>query len=228
MNSIQALAGTGIATAATNLLTTEGVKEVTITIPGGSSLTISADTLVDQLDELEDLFFELAGSNATSKSLIGKAIRITVVLDTGYKSNGDPTFAIIFTSRINSNDIKEEFYNSINSNTSNLYDSSISSNDIVVTVLDSKNNIVSFVKNTNIFEYMEEILLDPGVNSITLLNLETNRKINIKIDDFSNNRELISSFVDLLGIRESEISGNLGGKKLQIILNNDSGYLFIG
>ena len=95
MNSIQALAGTGIATAATNLLTTEGVKEVTITIPGGSSLTISADTLDSQLDEIEDLFFELAGSEtATAKDLAGKKITVSIALADGYVTEDATEFEV--------------------------------------------------------------------------------------------------------------------------------------
>ena len=83
MDSIQSLAGTGIATAAKNLLETAGVKSVTLKF-GDAVLEVSKDTLDKTSDEflaqVMNFFKAVAGDeNATAKDLIGKTITATSV-----------------------------------------------------------------------------------------------------------------------------------------------------
>ena len=76
MDSILALEGTGIATAAQNLLETDGVGSVTLSIPGidGAVVVVTKENISEKISELESLFIVLAGStNATAKDII-KAI----------------------------------------------------------------------------------------------------------------------------------------------------------
>ena len=101
MSSIEALRGTGVSTAAFDLLETEGVKEVTISIPGGSSLTVSKDTLNDKLGEIEDLFEELAGAEAKSGALAGKSIKVAIILEEGYTTEDSKEFTVEFENALN-------------------------------------------------------------------------------------------------------------------------------
>jgi len=97
MNSVMALKGTGVSTAAQELLKTDGVKEVLITsehLPG-AKVPVS-DGNID-LGLLDEFFLALAGGNtATAKDLAGKSITVTIELEEGYTSSGSKTFTVSF------------------------------------------------------------------------------------------------------------------------------------
>ncbi|MBO5932841.1 MAG: hypothetical protein J6Q19_03845, partial [Bacteroidaceae bacterium] len=92
MNSVNALAGTGIATAAEELLATAGVKEVKIAIAADKYVVVTAENLRQSIAQLDALFKQLAGSdNATAADLAGKELSISIVLDDGYTAVGSTT-----------------------------------------------------------------------------------------------------------------------------------------
>ena len=63
-----------------------------------------------------EFFTSVAGSvNATTKDLIGKAIKITINLKENYVAQDDPTFAVLFVSNIKIDEIIHNSYNTINS-----------------------------------------------------------------------------------------------------------------
>ena len=97
MNSVTALGGTGIVTAAENLLNEESVKTVTLAIPGTSVVVGSVDELISKMGEFDALFTALAGKeNAQASDLAGKSITVTLELEDEYTTSDVKTFTVTF------------------------------------------------------------------------------------------------------------------------------------
>ena len=95
MTSVMALAGTGVATAAENLLETAGVASVTLSGPAGEPVTVSKDDIMSKLEDLDELFKAIAGGENAS-GLSGKTVTIKINVESGYDVTGDTTFSVTF------------------------------------------------------------------------------------------------------------------------------------
>jgi hypothetical protein len=100
MTSVEALAGTGIGKAAQEILETEGIKSVTILIPGGTSVEVTSQDIMSKLEELDNLFIELTGktdpAQATAGDLAGKSIIAIINLEDGYTTKDATNFTVSF------------------------------------------------------------------------------------------------------------------------------------
>ena len=99
MDSVVALAGTGVATAATDLLKSEGVASVVLTVKGAEPLTITAENLSKSETKiaLDNLFLKLAGSEeAKAGELDGKDLEIKINAKVGFEMVGDTVFTVTF------------------------------------------------------------------------------------------------------------------------------------
>jgi len=107
MTSVNALKGTGIATAAENLLLEDGVESVTITIPSGANVTVTAENIMDKLGELDDLFIALAGApegeTANAGHLDGKSVKININVAYGYTATDSTEFTVSFDAVVSAN-----------------------------------------------------------------------------------------------------------------------------
>ena len=97
MNSVTALQGTGVATAAKNLLNAEGVKSVVLKVAGQEPLEITSENLStpENLEALDNLFTALAGTG-TAGNLAGKTLEVKINAKAGYTAVGDTTFTVTF------------------------------------------------------------------------------------------------------------------------------------
>ena len=96
MTSVSALSGTGIATAALNLLETEGVASATLKV-NGKELTLTKADLEDVFAAADkiDAFIIDAGI-ATAADLIGKPVSVVINAEAGYQVTGATEFVVSF------------------------------------------------------------------------------------------------------------------------------------
>ena len=90
MASVEALMGTGVATAAANFLETEGVKGVKLVL-GESELLVTEESLTP---EAVDAFFAELGT--TVADLINRTLTATILFEDGYKTANSTTFEVTF------------------------------------------------------------------------------------------------------------------------------------
>ena len=96
MESIEALAGTGVATAAANFLTENGIASVTLSL-GNSSVKI--DENLDQ-EAIETFFKELG---TTAGDLVGRPMTAEIAFKDGFGTKNSQEFTILFSEAVNVN-----------------------------------------------------------------------------------------------------------------------------
>ena len=96
ITSIDAIAGTGIATAATNMLDAEGIKSITLTY---EDLSVEISNAWTDIVNIANFFYNVAGTeNATA--LKGKTITATVSFEEGYETANSNSFNVSFDTNI--------------------------------------------------------------------------------------------------------------------------------
>jgi len=226
MNSVTALGGTGIKTAAENLLATEGVEKVILSIPAieGVSVTVTKENLGSNYAEIDALFTVLAGQqNATTEDLIGKSIRFEIGLENGYTTKNDTTFAIIFKSDLDVEKIIDKSFNTIKT-ASQIQNAVVELNkkDIKVTILNTKTNAVLTLNQMGIISAIEQLLVTPGVKYVSLAIPTEN--INIEVNHENSAAAIQAIFMTLAGTQDG-IAGELAGKYLEISFEAKDGFI---
>jgi len=227
MNSVTALCGTGIKTAAENLLATEGVEKVTLSIPGieGVSVTVTKENLGSNYAEIDALFTILAGQpNATTENLIGKSIRFEIILEDGYTTKNNTTFAVTFKSNLDVEAIINKSFNTIKA-ASKIENAVVELNekDIKITVLNTRTNAVLTLNQMGIISAIENYLLyTPGIESVSVAIPAEN--INIEVNHENLTAAIQAIFMTLAETQDAT-AGELAGKYLELFFEVKDGFV---
>jgi len=235
MTSVNALKGTGIATAAENLLLEDGVESVTITIPSGANVTVTAENIMDKLGELDDLFIALAGApegeTANAGHLDGKSVKININMAYGYTATDSTEFTVSFDKKeVTVSGLVDEAYDTISNVINNAevkkFEVSKEGNTVAVTVLDTTMTSVNALKGTGIATAAENLLLEDGVESVTIT-IPSGANVTVTAENIMDKLgELDDLFIALAGAPEGETAnaGHLDGKSVKININVAYGY----
>jgi len=231
MNSIEALEGTGIATAAENLLNEYGVNTVTLAIPGAENgVELTAENLMSKLGELKTLFTTLAGkADAEAGDLAGKSITVTIGLDEGCSAEGTTTFTVTFDKKeVEVSELVNEMYNTIDATTENNQKFEVSretlTNKINVTILETQMDSVMALEGTGIVTAAENLLNEVGVSTVTLAIPGTENSVNVTAENLmSKIGELNTLFKTLAGTPDA-VAGDLAGKSITVTINLKENY----
>jgi len=230
MNSVTALKGTGVATAAQELLKTDGVKEVVITsehLPG-ASVKVS-DGNID-LGKLDEFFLALAG-NGTAKDLKGKSITVEIMLEEGYTASGSTTFTITFDSKeVVVSGLVEDAYDTIDKSLDKTkFELDINGNDATVTITEEGKgmNSVTALKGTGVSTAAQELLKTDGVKEVVI----TSEKLpgaSVKVSDGNIDLGLLDEFFLALAGGNTATAKDLAGKSITVTIELEEGYTSSG
>ena len=92
MSSMEALAGTGIATAASNFLNEEGIESVTLT-SGSAELVVTKDNL--SAIAVYNFLIAITGENSTANDLDGVTINALIGMEDGYTTSNKDSFDVV-------------------------------------------------------------------------------------------------------------------------------------
>ncbi len=210
MASLDALAGTGIATAAANFLKDNGIASVTLAL-GNAKVTI--DESLDQ--EAIEAFFKELGTKAGD--LAGKTITATVAFEDGYKTANATSFAVNFGTKVDVNTLVDKAYNTIKNQaaTDKFVVSKTSDTAIEVILMDTEMASLDALAGTGIASAAANFLKDTGVKTVTLAIGTTTVRIDENLD-----QEAIENFFKALGTK----AGDLIGKTMIATLSFEDGY----
>ena len=229
MSSVTALQGTGIASAAQNLLNEDGVGTVTIAIPNTTAkVEITAENLTEKLGALDELFEALAGTtNPTAADLAGKSITITIGLEEGYVAEEATTFTVTFDKKVvvEVDELVNDVYNTIDTTAANdKFEVSMENDTINVTMLDGTMSSVTALQGTGIATAAQDLLNEDGVGTVTIAIPNTTAKVEITAENLIENMgKLDELFVALAG-NDNATAADLVGKSITVTIGLEEGY----
>ena len=230
MDSVEALKGTGISKIAEELLNAEGVKSVVLTIPGTTAkVEITAENLMEKVEELNELFIALAGKeNATAADLAGKTLEVAVELEEGYVAEGEATFTVAFEQKeiVVVSELVNNVYETIENatETSDKFEVAKTEDTITVTIVDTEMNSVFALGGTGISDAAEDLLNAEGVKSVTLAIPDTTAKIELTAENIMDNLGYIDELFVALAGSEDATAADLASKKLSVSIGLKDGY----
>ena len=229
MDSVLALQGTGVATAAENLLNEYGVKTVTLAIPNTTSkVEVTAENITQKFGELNDLFKALANKeNATAGDLAGKSITVSISLENGCTTNDETTFTVKFDKEeIEVKELINEAYKTIetaSTTSNNKFTVSKTDNTISVMMLDTTMDSVLALQGTGVATAAENLLNEYGVKTVTLEIPGTEIKVEISKDNLMNKLgEINTLFTKLAGTTDAT-AGDIAGKSITVSISLENG-----
>ena len=228
MQSVTALSGTGIVTAAENLLSTDGVKSVTIFIPGTDVyVEVTQANLMEKISELDAMFKYLASTeNALTVDLVGKGIRVNINLESGYTTNDDSTFAISFVTDFDFDSVVENAYNNtISTVPSSSANITLSDKEITIVVLDTKSSATASLLQSSIIDIIEELLETTGIEEVSLYIPNRNITVNVNLNNLNDKIFEIETLFNYLVGSKDFIAGNLAGNTLELSIKVKDGFV---
>jgi len=211
MTSLDALAGTGVATAAANFLNEEGIKSVTLAL-GNTKVTID-----ENLDQAAiETFFKALGNKAGD--LVEKEITATITFEEGFGTKNSEEFTVVFrdSEKVDVNELADEAYETIkNQAPANLFVVSKTGNNINVTIKDTEMASLEALAGTGIATAAANFLNEAGVKSVTLTLGEAKVVIDENLDQAA-----IEGFFKALGTK----AGDLAGKTITAEIAFEAGF----
>ena len=197
MASLDALAGTGVATAAANFLQEEGIASVTLAL---GNVKVTIDENLDQ--EAIEAFFKALGNKAGD--LAGKTITATVAFKDGYKTANTATFGIVFGTKVDVNALVDEAYNTIKNQAAidKFVVNKISATEMEVVLMDTEMASLDALAGTGIATAAANFLKDTGIATVTLTLGEAKVVIDENLD-----QEAIEAFFKALGTKAGDLAG---------------------
>ncbi|MBE6151133.1 MAG: hypothetical protein E7162_04920 [Firmicutes bacterium] len=230
MNSVNALAGTGIATAAENLLNTAGVKEVKIAVDENTYVVVTAENLRQSIAQLDALFKVLAGSDeATAADLAGKSLDIEIFLEDGYTAVGSTEFTVSFgVKEVKVDGLVEEAYNTIKGQAAtDKFEVAINGNDVTITIVDRTMNSVNALAGTGIATAAENLLNTAGVKEVKIA-VDENTYVVVTAENLRQSIAQLDALFKVLAGSDEATAADLAGKSLDIEIFLEDGYTAVG
>ena len=225
MTSVESLAGTGIATAALNLLETEGVASATIKV-NGAQLTLTKEDLADFTEAAEkiDEFIEAAGI-AKAGDLIGKPVSVVIAAEAGYQVEGATEFVVSFDKKeLATQALIDKAYTTVENQIkgNSKLEVSRNGNEFKVTLLDLEMTSVESLAGTGIATAALNLLETEGVASATIkVNGAQLTLTKEDLADFTKAAEKIDEFIEAAGI---DTAADLVGKAVSVVITGEAGY----
>lgn len=234
MDSVAALAGTGVARAATDLLKSEGVASVVLTVAGAEPLEVTTENLKtsETKMELDKLFEVLAGVEGTAKDLDGKTVTVKINLEEGYVTEDKTTtFEVTFdkAEQIPSANLVNEVYSSIVSNNEKFSVSEPDGNNINITIEDIEMDSIVALAGTGVATAATDLLKTEGIASV-VLTVEGAEPLEVTTENLKTAQTKIALdnlFLVLAGSEEAT-AGELAGKDLKVEINAKPGFELVG
>ena len=202
MNSIEAIAGTGVATAATNFLKEEGVAGVTLKI-GDVSLPITGDT-VDKTT-VENFFKELG---STAADLVDKTMTVTVSFDEGYKTANSTEFTVTFGKLVDVNTLVNNAYETIKGQAAtDKFVVGLNGTNVTVKLMDTEINSIEAIAGTGVATAINNFFDESGIASV-ILEIDGNPLTITKDPDAESvNEDEIEAFLKTIGNKAGDLIG---------------------
>ncbi|MBQ2917589.1 MAG: InlB B-repeat-containing protein [Clostridia bacterium] len=202
MNSIEAIAGTGVATAATNFLKEEGVAGVTLKI-GDVSLPITGDT-VDKTT-VENFFKELG---STAADLVDKTMTVTVSFDEGYKTANSTEFTVTFGKLVDVNTLVNNAYETIKGQAAtDKFVVGLNGTNVTVKLMDTEMNSIEAIAGTGVATAINNFFDESGIASV-ILEIDGNPLTITKDPDAESvNEDEIEAFLKTIGNKAGDLIG---------------------
>ena len=202
INSIEAIAGTGVATAATNFLKEEGVAGVTLKI-GDVSLPITGDT-VDK-SAVEDFFKELG---STAADLVDKTMTVTVSFDEGYKTANSTEFTVTFGKLVDVNTLVNNAYETIKGQAAtDKFVVGLNGTNVTVKLMDTEMNSIEAIAGTGVATAINNFFDESGIASV-ILEIDSNPLTITKDPNAESvNEDEIEAFLKSFGSKAGDLIG---------------------
>ena len=222
MDSAESLAGTGIQTAALNLLETEGVESVTLKADGIESVTVNAKDILSKIEDLEAFLLELAGEGKAG-ALDQKSLTVEIKLAEGYTTEDEKEFTIEFeVKEVEVNGLVDAAFNTIKNQASkDKFTVAKDKNTITVSIVDTEMDSAESLAGTGIQTAALNLLETEGVESVTL-KADGIESVTVNAKDILSKIEDLEAF--LLELAGEGKAGALDQKSLTVEIKLAEGY----
>lgn len=223
INSLDALEKTGVATAITNFLNTEGIKSVSLQ-SGSNTLVISRDD-IDAI-KLYNFLVNVSGNGENALALNDKEIIVNVTFEELYRSANINTFNIKFCAElfgyVDVDSLLGEAYEVIKLNAAtDKFDITVNENEVTVILVDKTIDSFEALQRTGVATAITNFLNDDGVRSLTL----TSGSNTITLFKDSVEATELYNFLTSIAGENSQTAADLIGKNINVTVNLKSGYL---
>ncbi len=214
MNSVDALGGAGVYTAALNFLNEEGIASVTLKL-GDEKVTVG-----DSLDKAEiESFFKALGNKAGD--LVGKTMTATVAFEDGYKTANSTEFTINFGKYVDTEALVKKAYNTIKGQVdTDKFAISLNEGLIEVILMDSEMNSIEALAGTGVATAASNLLKEQGVNKVYLVLNDGSQYARLAMDKNTLDKTEAENFFKAIGSK----AGDLIGKTLFLTIELEDGY----